>query len=184
VNLFYLDKDLDRCAEYHIDKHVGKMQLEAAQLITTTLWVDKYLGFIPRKLTSEELGVINDAKRNEPSIDDRVFTRYLPTHVNHPCAIWARSSLEHHWWIICYINALNSENIWRGNKSHASCVETNRMPEPNNLPNTGWHTPALAIPDQYKCEDPVKSYRSYYINDKADIASWKLRGSPHWWSIT
>ena len=98
MNLFYLDDDLDKCAEYHIDKHVGKMQLEAAQLMTTTLWVDRYLGYIPRKLTSEELGVINDAKRNEPSIDSRVFTRYLPTHINHPCAVWARSSLEHHYW--------------------------------------------------------------------------------------
>lgn len=181
MNLFYLDEDLDKCAEYHIDKHVGKMQLEAAQLMTTTLWVDKYLGYIPRKLTSEELGVINDAKRNEPSIDNRLFTRYLPTHINHPCAIWARSSLEHHWWINCYINALNEENVWRGNKSHASCLEANNMPDPIYLPNKGWSTPALAMPDQYKTNDPVLSYRQYYLNDKKDIATWKRRGPPAWW---
>lgn len=183
MNLFFLDYDLDRCAEYHIDKHVGKMQLEAAQLMTTTLWVDKYLGYVPRKLTSEELGVINEYKRNEPSIDDRVFTRYLPTHPNHPCAIWARTSLEHHDWIICYINALDSENVWRGNKSHASCLEANRMPEPTNLPNTGWQSPALAMPDEYKSDDPVASYRKYYINDKSSIASWKRRGPPDWWQL-
>lgn len=181
MNLFYLDEDLDKCAEYHIDKHVGKMQLEAAQLMTSTLWVDKYLGFIPRKLTSEELGIINDAKRNEPSINDRVFTRYLPTHINHPCAIWARSSLEHHYWIINYINALNEETMWRGNKSHASCAEANRMPEPGQLPNKGWYKPALAMPDQYKFDDPVEAYRSYYIQEKADMASWKRRGAPYWW---
>lgn len=182
MNLFYLDDDLDKCAEYHIDKHVGKMQLEAAQLMTTTLWVDKYIGYVPRKLTSEELGVINDAKRNEPSIDDRVFTRYLPTHINHPCAIWARTSLEHHYWIICYITALDSENQWRGNKPHASCIEALRMPLPIHLHNIGWQKPALAMPEQYKSSDPVASYRQYYINDKADIASWKRRGPPYWWN--
>lgn len=112
MNLFFLDNDLDRCAEYHIDKHVSKMILEATQLLTTTVQVDKYLGFVPRKLTKEELGVINDAKRLEPSIDNRVFTRYLPTHINNPCAIWTRSSLEHHWWVVCYVTALDSESQW------------------------------------------------------------------------
>lgn len=182
MNLFYLDTNIDRCAEYHIDKHVGKMQLEAAQLMTATIWVDKHLGFVPRKLTSEELGIINDAKHLEPSIDDRVFTRYLPTHINHPCAIWARSSLDHHYWIICYIEALNQESQWRGNKSHASCKEALRMPEPLQLPNKGWSTPALAMPEQYKCNDPVKSYRSYYRNEKSSIATWKKRGNPDWWT--
>ena len=181
MNLFYLDEDLDRCAEYHIDKHVGKMQLEATQLLTTTIWVDKYIGFVPRKLTSEELGVINDIKRNEPSIDDRVFTRYLPTHINHPCAIWARSSLEHHYWIVCYVTALDSESQWRGNKPHASCKEALALPDPLMLPNKGWSTPALAMPDQYKSADPVLAYRNYYKYEKANIASWKKRGKPNWW---
>lgn len=182
MNLFYLDEDLDKCAEYHIDKHVGKMQLEAAQLLTTALWVDKHIGYVPRKLTKEELDVLNTIKRMEPSIDERTFTRYLPTHCNHPCAIWVRTSLEHYWWTINYVNALNDENIWRGNKSHASCAEANRMPEPTRLPDNGWYTPALAMPEQYKFEDPVEAYRAYYIGEKADIASWKKRGEPYWWT--
>lgn len=184
MNLFYLDDNLDKCAEYHIDRHVGKMQLEAAQLMTTTLWVDKLLGYVPRKLTSEELKVINDAKRNEPSIDNRVFTRYLPTHINHPCAVWARSSLEHHYWIACYVNALNSETIYRGNKPHASCDEVNRMPEPVNLPDKGWTKPALAMPDELKSDDVIVSYRKFYMLDKWPFASWKVRGKPSWWDDT
>lgn len=182
MNLFYLDDDLDRCAEYHIDRHVGKMQLEAAQLMTTTLWVDKFLGYIPRKLTKEELDVINSIKRMEPSIDDRVFTRYLPTHINHPCAIWARTSLEHHYWIACYVNALNAETMYRGNKSHASCAEVNRMPEPTRLPNIGWNKPALAMPDELKSDDVIASYRKFYMLDKWPFASWKVRGKPQWWN--
>ena len=181
MNLFYLDDDLDKCAEYHIDKHVTKMVLEAAQLLTTTLWVDKYLGYVPRKLTSEELGVLKDVKRSTPSINDRVFTRYLSTHENHPSAIWVRSSLEHYYWTVNYANALNSEGIYRGYKSHASCDEVNRMPEPTRLPDNGWTKPALAMPDELKSEDVIASYRKFYMLDKAPFASWKVRGKPHWW---
>jgi hypothetical protein len=181
MNLFYLDEDLDKCAEYHIDRHVGKMQLEAAQLMTTTLWVDKYLGYIPRKLTSEELAVINEAKKKEPAIEERSFTRYLPTHINNPSAIWARSSLEHHYWIACYVNALNSEGIYRGYKPHASCVEVNRMPEPTRLPDVGWSPPTLAMPEQLKSDDHIASYRMFYMLDKGPFASWKVRGKPYWW---
>lgn len=181
MNLFYLDEDLDRCAEYHIDPHVGKMQLEAAQLLTTTVWIDKHIGFVPRKLNSEELGVINDLKRREPDIDSRTFTRYLPTHINHPSAVWVRSSLEHFYWTINYVNALNSETIYRGNKPHASCAEVNRMPEPTRLPDKGWCPPTLAMPDALKSDDHIASYRMFYMLDKWPFASWKVRGKPDWW---
>lgn len=181
MNLFYLDHDLDKCAEYHVDRHVGKMILEAAQLLTTALWVDKYIGFVPRKLTSEETGVLNEVKRNEPSIDDRVFTRYLATHYSHPSAIWVRSSLENFYWTVNYANALNDEGMYRGYKYHASCAEVNRMPEPTRLPQLGFTKPALAMPDELKSDDVVASYRKFYMLDKGPFASWKRRGKPDWW---
>lgn len=181
MNLFYLDEDLDKCAEYHIDDHVGKMQLEATQLLTTTVWIDKLIGYVPRKLTSEELTIINSAKKLEPEIDKRTFTRYLPTHINHPSAVWVRSSLEHFYWTINYVNALNSETIYRGNKSHASCAEANRLPDPYRLPDKGWTPPTLAMPDILKSEDAIASYRMFYMLDKFPFASWKVRGKPYWW---
>jgi hypothetical protein len=181
VNLFFLDRDLDLCAEYHIDKHLIKMILETAQLLTTAIWVDKYIGHAPRKLTSEELGVLKDVKRNTPSIDSRVFTRYLSTHENHPSAVWVRSSLENFSWTVCYANALNSEGIYRGYKDHASCAEVNRLPEPTKLPDLGFTPFALAMPEHLKSEDPVASYRMFYMLDKWPFASWKVRGKPHWW---
>jgi hypothetical protein len=181
MNLFILDEDFDRCAEAHIDVHIGKMQLEAAQLLSTSLWIDEVLGFVPRALNSEELQEVKARCKAEPAISERIFLRYLATHHNHPCAVWARSSLGNFAWAHCYINALNSENIWRGNKSHASCAEANRMPDPRHI--TGDHmTPfALAMPDEYKCANAVNAYRIYYNNDKASIASWKRRGPPDWW---
>lgn len=183
MNLFFLDRDLDKCAEYHIDRHVGKMQLEAAQLLTMALWTDKYIGYAPRKLNSDELKIIKEHKKNEPSIEKRTFTRYLPTHENHPCSIWVRSSLEHFYWTVCYVNALNSECVWRGYKSHASCDVVNSMPIPTSIPDIGWTDPPLCMPDKFHGPDTVEAYRKFYIDDKASFASWKRRGEPHWWSL-
>ena len=35
MNIFYLHRDVDTCAEMHNDKHVVKMILEYAQLLST-----------------------------------------------------------------------------------------------------------------------------------------------------
>lgn len=182
MNLFYLDDDLDRCAEYHIDKHVGKMQLEATQLLATALWVDKYIGFVPRALEPEEWAVIKDAKSAEPAIDERTFTRYLPCHQNHPSAIWVRSSLENYWWTVNYVNALESESRWRGRNPHASCVECNRLPDPQRMQNTGFTRPLQAMPPELKGDDTIEAYRRFYMLDKAEFATWKVRGKPDWWN--
>jgi hypothetical protein len=60
MNLFYLDKNLDRCAEYHVDKHIVKMPLEVAQILCTSIWIDQFLGFVPRALNKEERDVLNE----------------------------------------------------------------------------------------------------------------------------
>ena len=104
MNIFILDEDLDKCAEYHVDKHIIKMPLEAAQMLCTNMWIDKYFGYVPEKVNKEQLAVLREKKKNEP----RDFP-YLPTMHNHPCTIWARSSLDNHEWLHCYAIALNDE---------------------------------------------------------------------------
>ena len=62
MNLFYLDEDFDKSAQYHVDKHIVKMPLEAAQLLCTAVWVDEVLGFVPRALNKEESKILNEEK--------------------------------------------------------------------------------------------------------------------------
>lgn len=183
MNLFFLDDDIDLCAEYHIDKHVGKMQLEATQLLSTALWCDRLFGFVPRALNSDELAEIKSAARAEPAIDERTFTRYLPCHHNHPSAIWVRSSLEHFYWTINYVNALESERLSRGyKKPHDSCKECNRLPFPTAMRNTGFVRPTPAMPPELVSGDIVNDYRLFYMLDKAAIpATWKNTQRPFWW---
>ena len=94
MNLFYLDEDFDKCAQYHVDKHIVKMPLEAAQLLCTAVWVDEVLGFVPRALNKEESKVLNEekAKIKHLPLEERPLTPYLPMMYNHPCTIWTRSS--------------------------------------------------------------------------------------------
>ncbi|MEK9894850.1 MAG: hypothetical protein VW518_00305, partial [Burkholderiaceae bacterium] len=63
MNIFVLDKDLDKCAEYHVDKHIVKMPLEVAQILCTAIWVDVHLGFVPRPLDKSESDKLNELKK-------------------------------------------------------------------------------------------------------------------------
>jgi hypothetical protein len=36
------------------------------------------------------------------------------------------------------------------------------------------------MPEEYKVEDVVESYRNYYRGAKRDFATWKMRNVPEW----
>ena len=177
MNLFYLDEDLDKCAEAHVDKHIVKMPIEVAQILCTNLWIDTILGYAPRALTKEENRVLTNAKSGE-----RLFP-YLPTMQNHPCTIWCRISMDNYEWTHCYGSALGSEYTYRYGKVHKSVDIIHSLPEPKNIPHIGFTTFGLAMPDILKDYDnPIESYRRYYHLDKATFASWKYRDKPYWWN--
>lgn len=181
MNIFYLDDDLETNAHYHIDKHIVKMPLETAQILTTTVWIDKFLGFIPRALTKIELAVINTEKSQQPVIDERTFTRYLPTHPNHPCCIWARSSMANYEWLYGYLVSLSDEYTYRYGKQHKAMDEGRRLPIPEKLVGADLLKRPLCMPDDYKSDSVIDSYRMYYMMDKSGFASWKGRDIPPWW---
>lgn len=152
MNIFYLDNDPAKAAEYHCDKHVVKMILETAQLLSTTHWF--FGGSAP----------------------------YRATHKNHPCSIWARESSQNYQWLHRLGVELCRVYTDRYNKTHATEKVIAILKElPNGIPNTPFTTPALAMPPEYKTNDPVESYRKYYIHGKADIAKWAYSPAPYWW---
>jgi hypothetical protein len=184
MNLFYLDKDLDKCAEYHVDKHVNKMILEAAQLICTNLWIDDLFGFVPRAITKEENAVLQQTRLKWKAVpmEDRPIP-YLPTMQNHPSCIWVRSSLENYFWTNNYAFALASEAHYRYGSIHKSFTMLCNLPEPKNMEDHGFTTFGLAMPDGLKDYDnPIQSYRDFYHLDKGVFASWTHRPKPPWWN--
>jgi hypothetical protein len=107
----------------------------------------------------------------------------LPTHVNHPCNIWIRQSLSNYLWTTQLTLELCEQFKLRRNKLHAYdlLAEYFYQNPPHSLKDIGLTPFALAMPDVYKSDDPVESYRNYYIGDKSEIASWSTE-VPYWFT--
>ena len=148
MNIFVLDLDPNLSAKYHCDKHVVKMILETAQLLSTVAY---------------KQGWWREGM-------------YKPTHKNHPCTLWAESSTVNLFWLIRLGLALCDEYQHRYGRIHKSRsiidLVVSLLPENFSEKETP-STFALAMPDQYKNTDPVVSYRSYYVGEKLKFAKYK-----------
>lgn len=152
MNIFILDTNPKKCAEYHCDKHVVKMILESAQMLCTVL------------------------------SQNNIEVPYKPTHAKHPCTIWAAKSVANFNWLRDLSKFLNDEYKLRYNKkiNHKSFDVIKSLPDYKNE-CLGLTSFALAMPDEYKCDNPVEAYRNYYKQDKKNIATWKNK-TPEWWN--
>lgn len=156
MNIFILDYVPEVAASYHCDKHAVKMIVETAQILSTAHHV----------LDEEEAmeGI------------------YKTAHKNHPSTIWARQSIDNYNWLHRLGEGLIDEYRRRyDNKLHKTEPIMHLLQtKPRNLTTRGLTPFAQAMPDQYKHEDAVTAYRTYYLNDKAPICTWKL-DTPKWW---
>jgi hypothetical protein len=177
MNIFYLDSNVTKCAEYHNDKHVVKMILEYAQLLSTA----------HRVLDGKEyIDASSGRKIKRWRLEDTSLEAHLykATHINHPSAVWVRQSNNNYNWLVCLFQSLLSEYTHRYGKIH-SCdrlVYWLRKP-PVNIPVGHKTQPTPAMPDEYKVPDSVQSYRNYYLGAKNNMAKWKNRPIPEWWSV-
>ena len=158
MNIFFLDFDTQKCAQYHCDKHVVKMVLETAQLLC---------------------GVHHVTPQVTPQVP------YKLSHKNHPCAIWTRESLSNYLYLCDLGLELCKEYTYRYGKRHKSqdviewCI-TNKP----NIVDTGFTAPPKAMPEEYKVYDVIESYRNYYRGAKKVFCSWKNRDVPEWFLNT
>jgi len=183
VNLFILDEDHDKNAKYHNNAHVGKMILETAQLLCTTLWVDIALGRSAAcKLEKKDLDAVKKYVQpfRELNQQDRPVA-YLPVSHNHPCATWVRSSIENYYWTYCYAHSLSIEFLSRRLNTHKSMDVINNLPEPKYLPSVKMTPFAQAMPEQYNNDNAVVAYRNYYLGEKQHLATWSPQTKPGWY---
>ena len=132
MNIFYLDKNPKLCAQYHVDKHVVKMILETAQLLSTSHWVSGSEG------------------------------PYRQTHKNHPSAVWARSNKSNYIWLCELGMELCKEYTHRYGKIHKTQQHLEWLSKNiPNIPNGEFTQPTLAMPDQYKSDNHQNYYRNY-----------------------
>jgi hypothetical protein len=103
--------------------------------------------------------------------------------VNHPCAKWIRENSENYLWAFTLFLALSHEYTYRTGKIYKSDRElTETLCElPRNISKSSSNTPfVLAMPDEFKTDNPIESYRKYYqfkVNTLSRI-SWTKRNVP------
>lgn len=155
MNIFILDTDPTRAAHMQCDKHVVKMVLETGQMLST---VQRQLG--------------ND--------DDQL---YRSTHQHHPCTRWAAETRGNYYWLWQHFRALADEFKYRYGNTHLTWTKLRTVTDfvPPNMSDSIDMTPfALAMPDEYKTDCAVQSYRNYYRNAKSAILAYTKRQSPDW----
>jgi len=153
MNIFYLDECPVEAAKLQCDKHVVKMILETAQLLSTA---------------HAEL--------------DGESPAYKPTHKNHPSAVWVRSSASAYRWTVDHLWALGSEYQRRYGRVHKTIAEhfvsLYALPVALQGDSTPFTPPPQCMPDECKHPHTVIAYLEYY-NHKAD--EWAAKGSPMKW---
>jgi hypothetical protein len=173
MNIFALDSDASRAAQYHNDRHCVKMILESAQLLSTA-----------HHVLDGEYCV------------KRVRGVLRPTHNNHPCAVWTRQTAANYRWLHTLMVILAQEYTLRYGKVHlfGRKIFKNVPPLihgletlPERIAPTFMNqelTPfAQAMPIEYRRADPVEAYRLYYFYEKHHLGTWRLphTAAPDWW---
>jgi len=149
-----------QCAKMHCDKHVVKMILEYAQILSVA----------HRVLDNNE--------------DTRLMKK---THLHHPMMKWILLEKTNYEWLYQLFCACCDEYTRRYHKIHQkdTLLRQFLIVHPKNIPNNnnGEMTELpQCMPDYCKVPgDPVKGYRNYYIHEKGHIAKWKNTDKPSWW---
>lgn len=120
MNIFVTSNDPVKCAEYLDSVRVNKMILESLQLLSTALHQTGWGDAAP----------------------------YRQTHVNHPCAIWARTSRQNYEWLVKHTEALLNEYFLRSGKNTHGCVKAYEI-----LRRYGQHLPDTGLTAHPNCTD-------------------------------
>ena len=105
---------------------------------------------------------------------------YKPTHQNHPCTKWARSSCHNLIWLCELTEALHDEWQYRfdhqhNHKSFEVYLALNTWETIKGLPDIGLTPFAQAMPEYLQSDDAVESYRNYYKTEKAHLLKFTKR---------
>lgn len=182
MNIFYIDKDPQICAEQMVDKHVVKMILETAQLLSTAHRIIDGIEYVEKKYVN---GSLPPRYRNVKrwSLDDsRDNVLYQATHINHPSAVWCRATNNNYNWLYCHFVALLKEYTYRYGKVHKCASMSNILRFTPQFIPSGYLTPVTPAmaPEYLISNDSVTNYRNYYKRGKTHLHKWTKRQPPEW----
>lgn len=188
MQIFVLDAMPYTAAKYHCDKHIVKMVLEYAQLLSTAHRVLRcnYLKYEKPNGKRQGLFLLDgeEVKYNTELGKYQIVDPqcYNATHINHPCALWARETDANYHWLVALFTGCLREYKRRYHKEHSVAK---LLPffecAPAQITRAPMTPFALAIPDQYKVtNNAIASYRAFYVGEKARFAKWTNTDLPPW----
>ena len=178
MNVFALHQHPIAAAKMHCDKHVVKMILETAQLLSTAhRMLD---GTLEKRDSVSGKTKIKYWVLEESNMENVL---YRATMMNHPCAIWIRETDANYMWAYNLFVGLCDEYTHRYGKVHKTdaLLRDALMFTPKNIKRAGLTKFPQAMPDDVKHEDSIVAYRQYYLKYKSDFAKWTKRDVPTWY---
>ena len=173
MNIFVVDRDPIQAAKLLPDRHVTKMILESAQMISLVFSSHYW-----------DIGKVM-------KVDGTPFKTEKGAFKKHPCTIWAAANINHCDWLIRHARGLTAEFTHRYGKLHgltqsisnASSLFHNQIGSSGDYNHVTKFT--RAMPDEWKLNselDDVDAYR-LYVNSKPWVYNNYLRDPsrrPHW----
>jgi hypothetical protein len=195
MQIFYLHEDPAVCATMHCDEHVNKMTVESAQMLSHVyrmcMGTEVQASCLTTKrlrtyhlIPGDRLGKVFHKKTKSYRLGMQFSKIYGSTHKGHPCVKWLYESRENYIWLAKLGIKLCEEFLYRYKRdTHATLpvlywLLYNVPPQLPNVPRT---PVALAMPDSFKRDTPIESYRTFYREDKP-FATWQRgREVPSWY---
>jgi len=147
LNIFYTDPDPVVAAQSLPDRHIVKMPVEAVQMLVSACLRHSV----------------------QPNVITKAGTVHKGGYHKHPCTVWAGDSASNAIWLWEWGWALCEEYTKRYGKVHFAQGQLAQLADSVHfdLPDSGFTSPAQAMPDHCKNTDPVVAYRNC-IQDKLD----------------
>lgn len=180
MNIFVLSECPVESAQLQCNKHIPKMVLESAQMLSTAHRILD--GKIEVRKSKSGKTNVKYWKLDEPL--ESVI--YKAVHVNHPCTVWTMKTSSNYYWHYNHFIALCDEYTYRYGKQHKSDLLLRNVLSalPKNIPVGQLTSHALAMGANPECidhNDIVGSYRKFYQTKQQRFKMvWTKRQVPEW----
>ena len=184
MNIFILDDVPVKAAQLQCDKHVVKMIVESAQMLST---VHRMIDGVMERRPSKSGSMLQYFKLD----DEREGILYKACHYNHPSTVWTREGCCNYTWHYNHFIALCDEYTYRYGKVHSTDAKLRDILKalPVNI-KQGKTAYKLAMSSNPECvindlggTNAVESYRKFYETKQHRFnMAWTKREVPEWFN--
>ena len=183
MNIFVLDINPKTAAQMQCDKHVVKMIVESAQMLSTAhRMID---GYVEKRPSKSGKRMINYWVHPRQEMEDVL---YKAVHHGHPCTVWTMESVYNYRWHYDHFVALLNEYTYRYDKIHSTDTKLRKLVAvPRKIPQVPFTEFPLAMTHEPQCMhegQTIRSYREYYQTKQDRFKMvWTKRDVPEWFNV-